>query len=80
MKLMSIPLVKEHHYSAPIEKVWETLIDEHKMREWYFPAFQKFKAVVGYKFKFDDTDSGYQKRLVGDPSSRRSNIRPQLGL
>ena len=58
---MTIPLVKEYHYSAPLEKVWRSLIDEDQMRVWYFPALQKFMAIVGYKFKFDDSGSGYQK-------------------
>jgi uncharacterized protein YndB with AHSA1/START domain len=64
LKAVNIPLIKEFSYNAPIKKVWETLTDKNKMKEWYFPQLQNFEPVVGYKFQFDDSDSEYQKEWV----------------
>ena len=61
---MNIPLIKEFYYNAPIEKVWETLIDTDKMKEWYFPQLQKFEPVVGYTFQFDDDSHAYHKEWI----------------
>ncbi|MEO5893960.1 MAG: SRPBCC domain-containing protein [Ferruginibacter sp.] len=58
---MEILLIKEFDYNSPIEKVWHTLTDTNKMKEWYFPQLQKFEPVVGYKFQFDDTNLDYHK-------------------
>lgn len=61
---MNSPLIKEFHYYVPIAKVWETLIDKDKMKEWYFPQLQQFEPVVGYKFQFDDEGSSYHKEWI----------------
>lgn len=61
---MNSPLIKEFHYHAPIAKVWETLTNKDKMKEWYFPQLQNFEPVVGYKFKFDDDDHEYHKEWI----------------
>jgi len=61
---MSTPLIKEFDYNVPIGKVWQALTDVDKMKEWYFPQLQKFEAIVGYKFQFDDNSSEYQKEWV----------------
>ncbi|RZM26906.1 MAG: SRPBCC domain-containing protein [Pedobacter sp.] len=61
---MANPLIKEFHFKAPIKKVWETLIDQDKMKEWYFPQLQKFAPVVGYKFQFNDAGFEYQKEWI----------------
>jgi uncharacterized protein YndB with AHSA1/START domain len=58
---MKIPLIKEFIYNVPIEKVWQSLTDMSKMKEWYFPQLQKFEPIVGYKFHFDDNNLEYQK-------------------
>lgn len=54
---MEIPLIKDFNYDVSSEKVWQTLTDKDKMKEWYFPQLQKFEPIVGYKFDFDDNSS-----------------------
>lgn len=44
-----------------LKKVWQTLTETDKMRQWYFPQLTDFKPVVGFKFKFKDDGSAYQK-------------------
>ena len=61
---MIIPLIKEFDYDVPIEKVWQTLTDTDKMKEWYFPQLQKFEPIVGYKFQFDDNNPEYHKEWM----------------
>ena len=58
---MDTPFVLEQVYSSPIEKVWDALTDENKMRAWYFPQLKKFKPVIGSAFEFVDDGSPYQK-------------------
>lgn len=58
---MNTPFVIEQIYSAPVEKVWQALTDENKMREWYFPQLKKFEPVVGFEFVFTNDGSPYQK-------------------
>lgn len=58
---METPFVIEQIYNAPIEKVWDALTDENKMKEWYFPQLKKFEPVVGFEFEFTDDGSNYQK-------------------
>lgn len=64
IKAMNNPLIKEFIYDAPGKKVWETLTDKDKMKEWYFPQLQEFEPTPGYKFLFDDTNSEYQKEWI----------------
>jgi len=61
---MSNPLIKEFNYDVPIEKAWRALTDKDKMKKWYFPQLEKFKAIVGFKFQFDDDGAGYQKEWI----------------
>lgn len=49
--MKATPYVIERTYKAPIEKVWQALIDPKKMKEWYFDI-PNFKPVVGYEFQF----------------------------
>ena len=58
---MSIPFIIEHVYNAPIKKVWQALTETDKMKQWYFPQLIDFEPVVGFKFKFKDDGSPYQK-------------------
>lgn len=58
---METPFVMEQVYDSPIQKVWQALADENKMREWYFPQLEKFKPVVGFEFVFSNDGSRYQK-------------------
>ena len=59
--IMNTPFTLTHVFDAPIEKVWHTLTDTRKMREWYFPALQQFEPVAGFQFLFTDDGSPYQK-------------------
>jgi uncharacterized protein YndB with AHSA1/START domain len=61
---MNDPLIIEEVYNASIEEVWQVLIDENKMRIWYFPQLQKFKPIVGFKFVFNNDGSSYQKEWI----------------
>lgn len=46
------PFVIEQTYNSPIEKVWEAITDNNKMKEWYF-TLDDFKPVVGFTFSFE---------------------------
>jgi len=48
---MNTPYVIERTYDAPIEKVWQALIDPEKMKQWYFDI-PDFKPVLGHEFEF----------------------------
>lgn len=61
---MSIPLIKEFCYDAPIEKVWRALTDTESMRNWYFPQLREFEPAVGFKFQFEDDSAEYQKEWI----------------
>lgn len=63
-KNMGIPLVKEFHYNASIEKVWRALIDKESVKKWYFPQLREFEPVVGFNFQFDDNNAEYQKEWI----------------
>jgi uncharacterized protein YndB with AHSA1/START domain len=58
---MDTPFVMEQAYDAPIQKVWQALTDENKMRDWYFPQLKKFKPVIGFELVFTNDGSPYQK-------------------
>ncbi len=45
------PLVVERHYDAPIQKVWEAITDNSKMKQWYFDI-SDFRAEQGFEFQF----------------------------
>ena len=58
---MDTPFVIEQIYDASVQKVWQAITDENKMREWYFPQLKKFEPVVGFEFVFTNDGSPYQK-------------------
>ena len=45
------PFVIERTYSTPVDKVWQAITDNDKMRQWYFDL-KEFKAEVGFEFTF----------------------------
>lgn len=45
------PVIIERSFNAPIEKVWQAIIDNKEMKEWYFDL-EEFKAEPGFKFQF----------------------------
>ena len=61
---MDAPLIKDFVYDVPVAKVWRALTDADQMRRWYFPQLQKFEAVAGRRFEFEDTDSEFQKEWI----------------
>ncbi len=69
------PLVIEHTYNAPIEKVWEAITSKEQMKQWYF-TLDSFEPKVGFEFEFEAgeadrkyrhlckiTDVEFQKKL-----------------
>lgn len=58
---METPFEFEQVYDASIEKAWQALTDENKMRQWYFPQLMKFNSVIGFEFVFSNDGSPYQK-------------------
>ena len=55
------PLVTEQVMPCPVSQVWDALIDENKMRSWYFPQLVAFRPIVGFQFKFADDDVEFHK-------------------
>ncbi|MBK0378669.1 SRPBCC family protein [Mucilaginibacter segetis] len=45
------PLIVERVLNAPVDKVWEALTDNEKMKQWYF-KLENFEAKVGFEFSF----------------------------
>jgi uncharacterized protein YndB with AHSA1/START domain len=46
------PLVIERTFDAPVESVWQAIIDNEQMKQWYF-QIEDFKPEVGFEFQFD---------------------------
>lgn len=44
-------LVLEHAYHVNKSRLWEALISEHEMKNWFFDI-PGFRAEVGYEFRF----------------------------
>lgn len=53
------PFVIERVYSAPIQKVWEAITVNEKMKQWYFDLAD-FKPEVGFEFEFTGGDDKQQ--------------------
>ena len=51
------PFLIERVYDAPVDAVWQALIDKDKMKEWYFDI-ASFKPEVGFEFQFTATNEG----------------------
>ena len=51
------PFVIEQTYNAPVNRVWEALTVNEKMKEWYF-QLEDFKPEVVCTFRFSGTDKG----------------------
>jgi uncharacterized protein YndB with AHSA1/START domain len=51
------PFVIEQTYDSPVEKVWQAITDNEKMKQWYF-KLEDFKPEVGFTFRFSGTDRG----------------------
>jgi uncharacterized protein YndB with AHSA1/START domain len=45
------PIVLERTFRAPVEKVWNALIDNEQMKKWYF-NLPEFRPEVGFEFRF----------------------------
>jgi uncharacterized protein YndB with AHSA1/START domain len=44
-------LIVERTLNAPVNKVWEALTDNEKMKQWYF-KLDSFEPRVGFEFSF----------------------------
>jgi uncharacterized protein YndB with AHSA1/START domain len=45
------PVVVERTLNTPVQKVWEAITDNAKMKQWYFDL-EAFKPEVGFEFRF----------------------------
>lgn len=53
------PIIIEHTYPVPAERVWEAITDKNKMKLWYF-ELAEFKPQVGFTFSFYGGDENKQ--------------------
>ncbi|GAC1311112.1 MAG: hypothetical protein NVSMB24_29810 [Mucilaginibacter sp.] len=51
MNMKPEPVIVERTFNAPVQKVWEALTDNAKMKQWYFDI-EEFKPEVGFEFHF----------------------------
>lgn len=58
---VEIPLVTEQIVDCSVAQAWDALIDQEKMRVWYFSQLIEFKPIVGFKFRFANDGSEYHK-------------------
>ena len=49
------PIVVEHTFRAPVERVWRAITDRDEMKQWYFDIAE-FKPEVGFEFQFEGND------------------------
>jgi len=47
------PIVVEQAYTSPIEKVWESITDSSRMRQWFFENIDSFKPEIGFQTAFN---------------------------
>jgi uncharacterized protein YndB with AHSA1/START domain len=45
------PVIVERMFNAPVQKVWEAITDNAKMKQWYFDL-EEFRPEVGFEFRF----------------------------
>ena len=48
----STPIVVEETYSAPPERVWQAIVDDQQMPQWFFEPITDFKPELGYETRF----------------------------
>lgn len=53
MKTSELPVIVEHTFNVPIDKVWNALTQIDQMHQWYFDNIPAFKAEVGFKTQFN---------------------------
>jgi ketosteroid isomerase-like protein/uncharacterized protein YndB with AHSA1/START domain len=47
------PLIIEQSYNSTLNKVWNAITDENRMRKWYFETMNSFKPIVGFETEFN---------------------------
>lgn len=52
------PIVLEHAYPAPKDKVWKALTEQGQMKVWYFPQLEAFRPEVGFETLFSAFHNG----------------------
>ena len=57
METRTKPVMVEQTFHASADRVWQTLTDNRKMKQWYFdmPAL---KPELGFEFQFDGQNEG----------------------
>ncbi|MFN0176179.1 MAG: SRPBCC domain-containing protein [Saprospiraceae bacterium] len=50
-KTTSPPLVVEHTFNVPAEKIWKAITDRDQMAQWYFDL-KEFRPELGFEFRF----------------------------
>lgn len=61
LKSDSEPLVVEHTFDAPVQKVWEAMTRVEGIQRWFFDL-KEFKPEVGFKFEFAVEHEGFTYR------------------
>ena len=57
--MQSSPVIKEVLMEVPVQKVWDAITINDKMKHWYFDLAE-FKAEVGFEFQFYGGDEENQ--------------------
>lgn len=52
------PIVVEHTYDAPPDRVWRAITHKDEMPKWFFEGISDFRAEVGFDTRFDVTNEG----------------------
>ncbi|MDD5361897.1 MAG: SRPBCC domain-containing protein [Ignavibacteria bacterium] len=47
------PVIIEHIYNSPLDKVWDAITDYRTMKYWYFKELESFEPVVGFETQFN---------------------------
>jgi uncharacterized protein YndB with AHSA1/START domain len=56
------PLIVERTLNAPVNRVWNALTDNEKMKQWYF-KLESFEPRVGFEFQFTGQGAKGEKYL-----------------
>jgi uncharacterized protein YndB with AHSA1/START domain len=59
------PLILEHTYNAPADKIWKAITDAEQMKKWYLDV-PGFKPEVGHKFEFWGGDETNKLKHFGE--------------
>jgi uncharacterized protein YndB with AHSA1/START domain len=46
------PVVIEHTFNAPVEKLWAAITEINQMKQWYMREIETFEPELGYQTQF----------------------------